>query len=198
MKKDMDCQNIVLVSCNLYALMGLESLINQCTESVKLTASVNHYTDLASLLSTQRIDIVILIHCNQAMAGMNWFRYITELKIKFPHLFLCMYSSHTTILSPVRDYSDAFFCFDESVESWQKHFSQLLESAKKAPKALNKKLSLTALEWLILKEIQKGRRNQRIAEKTHLTYRKVSALKSRAKRKLGLKNNTELLLFLTN
>jgi two-component system response regulator FimZ (fimbrial Z protein) len=50
----------------------------------------------------------------------------------------------------------------------------------------------------VLKAIKAGDSLREIAEKTEISYRRVSALKNSAIRKLGLRNKTELLLFLTS
>ncbi|MCM7943789.1 LuxR C-terminal-related transcriptional regulator, partial [Enterobacter asburiae] len=53
-------------------------------------------------------------------------------------------------------------------------------------------------EWRVLKELRKGLDMRYIAETEQLSYRRVSALKSSAIRKLGLRNKTDLLVFLTS
>ncbi|EKL0726082.1 fimbrial protein, partial [Enterobacter hormaechei] len=59
-------------------------------------------------------------------------------------------------------------------------------------------LSLTPGERRVLKELRNGLDIRYIAELEKLSYRRVSALKSSAIRKLGLRNKTDLLVFLTS
>lgn len=59
-------------------------------------------------------------------------------------------------------------------------------------------LSLTPDEWRVLKELRNGVDMRYIAEIEKISYRRVSALKNSAIKKPGLRNKTDLLVFLTS
>ncbi|NIY47843.1 LuxR C-terminal-related transcriptional regulator [Cedecea colo] len=192
-----DSQKVALLSRNYFARLGVEILIKQTHDRVNVAASVSNYIDLDRVLKTQAIELVILVECNQDMAGVNWFRYITALKKKYPRLRLCMCSAQATSLPLIKGYIDAYLCLDQSMMNWQLHINQLLASDSRPPETSKQYLDLSEIEWMILKELKEGKKMQHIAERNHLTYRKVSALKNAAIRKLGLRNKTDLLVFLT-
>lgn len=197
MGKYRDSQKVALLSRNYFARIGIESLMKKTLERVIIAASVSTYAELDRVLQRQKIEMVILIECNQDMAGVDWFRKITALKKNHPHLLLGICSAQATSLPLIKGYIDRYLCLDQSIVNWKIHINQLLQSDNRVPQASKQYLDLSEIEWLILKEIKAGKKMQHIAEKNKLSYRKVSALKNAAIRKLGLRNKTDLLVFLT-
>ncbi len=195
--KDIGCQKVALLSRNYFARRGIEILMNQCSARANLAASVSNYADLDRALETQEIEIVILIECNKDMAGVNWFRYITALKKNHPRLLLCMCSTQTACLPLFKGYIDAHLCLNQPIADWNAHINQYIASDNNAPTPSKPCVDLSEIEWMILKGIKEGKNMQCIAEGNKLSYRKVSALKNAAIKKLGLRNKTDLLVFLT-
>lgn len=190
--------SIILMSNNHYALEGVRHLISQFHKQINIAASVSSYQELANVLRKRKPDMVMIIECNQISAGVDTFKYISEIKIRHPKVLLSLHSSQPTSLSLLADYIDAYFSLDESIERWHEHLLTLVKTKMIFPDTNKRQDYLSPLEWLILKEIRQGKKNQLIADSNNLTYRKVSALKNRAKRKLGLRSNTDLLLFLAS
>lgn len=191
-------QSIILMSNNHYALEGVKHLIAQSHNQINIAGSVDNYQELANVLCKRQVDMVMIIECSQITAGVDIFKYISELKIRHPKVLLSLHSSQPTSLSLLADYIDIYFSLDEPVEKWREHLLALVKTKMIFPDINKKQVYLSPLEWLILKEIRQGKKNQLIADTNNLSYRKVSALKNRAKRKLGLRSNTDLLLFLAS
>jgi two-component system response regulator FimZ (fimbrial Z protein) len=195
-KEHIDSHNIVIFSRNYYALNAVRILVSQTLKNVTVIACVSDTSELDDILSGNEVHIVILVECNQDMADSYWFRYASVLKKTYPHLFLCLCSSQSTSLPLLRRYIDSYFFLNDSISKWQSHIRRFLEKENARPKNVSNRLNLSEIEWAILKGIKGGDKLQHIAENNNLSYRRVSALKNVAIRKLGLRNKTELLVFL--
>ncbi|KJN97416.1 helix-turn-helix domain-containing protein, partial [Enterobacter hormaechei] len=112
-------------------------------------------------------------------------------------LILQLSKSSIYSTKPVREDIDAYISLQNTVYQWRVKLAKMVDShyrPQKQPAAL----SLTPGERRVLKELRNGLDIRYIAELEKLSYRRVSAIKSSAIRKLGLRNKTDLLVFLTS
>ena len=108
-----------------------------------------------------------------------------------------MYSAPANSWLWIRGDIDAYISLQEPLYHWRACLLKMVDSRYR-PKKKPTALSLTPGEWRVLKDLRKGLDMRYIAETEQLSYRRVSALKSSAIRKLGLRNKTDLLVFLTS
>ena len=93
---------------------------------------------------------------------------------------------------------DAFFSLREPIASWRKNITRLINDDYQQPMPESTAFTLTQPEWNVLRELKKGSALSHIAEKEQLSYRRASALKNSAMKKLGLRNKNHLLVFLAS
>lgn len=193
----MSIRNVALLSGNHFALTGMKALMSQTGQHINVAISARTFPELKTQLSDNHIDIIVLIECNQDMAGIDWLKHVSEIRKQYPRLLIWMCTAQTASLSLFNDYVDAWFSLRETLIKWQHHLYRLRNVVLREPKKLSRDINLTALEWTILKDVKRGITIQHIAQRNNISYRKVSLLKNIAMRKLGLRNKTALLVFLT-
>lgn len=189
--------DIALMGDDHYARQGIASLLQIMGSKLRIKASVRDYQVLDMVLEKTRIDLVFLSEPEKCNAGFDTLKFINKIKLSHPHMVICMYSVHTSSLLWVRGDVDAFISLKEPMYNWHANIMKLVDSRYR-PRSKPAALSLTPIEWKVLKELRNGQDLRRIAATEKLSYRRVSALKSSATRKLGLRNKTDLLIFLTS
>lgn len=189
--------SIALVGEDHYARHGIVSLLQIMGAGIHIKASVRDYQVLDMVLEETSIDIVFISGPDKINAGFECLKFISRIKESYPNLVICLYSTHTNSLLWVRGEVDSFISLKEPIYNWHANFMKLVDKRYR-PKLKPAALSLTAVEWKVLKELKNGFDLRYIAKKEKLSYRRVSGVKGSAIRKLGLRNKTDLLVFLTN
>ncbi|NIY47846.1 helix-turn-helix domain-containing protein [Cedecea colo] len=188
--------DIALTGTNHYARQGIASLLALIDPTINIKISVSDCQRLDTA-SGEKIDILFLSATERYTTSLDCLELITKIKNNHPELVICMYSTHANSLLWVRGDIDAYVSLQEPIYYWRASLLKMVDSRYR-PKKKPLALSLTPSEWRVLKELKKGLNIKYIAEIEHLSYRRVSALKNSATRKLGLRNKTDLLVFLTS
>ena len=173
--------NIALLGGDHFARQGIAALLKNIVPAMQITASIDNYAEIETILA----------------AGYDCLKYIRKMKVLYPDVLICMYSAPANSWLWIRGEIDAYLSLQDPLYHWRASVLKMVDSRYrpiKKPTAL----SLTPGEWRVLKELRKGLDMRYIAETEQLSYRRVSALKSSAIRKLGLRNKTDLLVFLTS
>lgn len=190
--------NIALMDSNYYARYGITLLLRSINPESQVKISVGDYKQLDNELSTTHIDLLLMTGAEDKYhAGYGCLKYIKKIKTNYPDVIICMYSAPANSLLWVRGDIDAYISLQHSVYHWRTTLLKIGDG-RYHPKTKSAMLKLTPVEWRVLTELKNGLDIRYIAEVEKLSYRRVSALKNSAIRKLGLRNKTDLLVFLTS
>lgn len=189
--------NIALIGGDHFSRQGIASLLKSIDPQMQINASVSEYTEIETILATRKVDVLLLSGAEKYLAGFDSLKYINKIRANYPRVFICMYSAPANSLLWVQGDIDAYISLQEPIYHWRTSLLKMVDS-RYQPKTKPTALSLTPGEWRVLKELRNGLDMRYIAEIEKLSYRRVSALKSSAIRKLGLRNKTDLLVFLTS
>ncbi|MFJ5855661.1 DNA-binding response regulator [Enterobacter cancerogenus] len=180
-----------------YAREGIITLLRSITPEFQIEMTVGNFQQLDNVLSTTSIDILLLSGSDKYHTGYDYLDGLERIKAKYPGVIVCMYSVPAHSSRWIRGDIDAYISLHESIYHWRKKLLKMVDSRYR-PQKKPTALSLTSGEWRVLKELRNGLDMSYIAETEKLSYRRVSALKNSAIRKLGLRNKTDLLVFLTS
>lgn len=189
--------NIALLGGDHFARQGIAALLKNIVPTMQITASIDNYEEIETILAAAPVDVIFLSGMEKYHAGYDCLKYIRKMKALYPDVLICMYSAPANSWLWIRGEIDAYLSLQDPLYHWRASVLKMVDSRYrpiKKPTAL----SLTPGEWRVLKELRKGLDMRYIAETEQLSYRRVSALKSSAIRKLGLRNKTDLLVFLTS
>ncbi|EMN1410932.1 response regulator transcription factor [Enterobacter cloacae] len=189
--------NIALLGGDHFARQGIAALLKNITPSMQITASFDNYAEIETILAATPVDVIFLSGTEKYHAGYDCLKYIRKMKALYPGVLICMYSAPANSWLWIRGEIDAYISLQDPLYHWRASVLKLVDSRYR-PLKKPTALSLTPGEWRVLKELRKGLDMRYIAETEQLSYRRVSALKSSAIRKLGLRNKTDLLVFLTS
>ncbi|WP_435927839.1 helix-turn-helix domain-containing protein [Dryocola sp. BD613] len=188
--------NVALLGADHYARQGIASLLQGIDATITIKFSLSDPT-LLDIPLADKIDILFLSGTEKRYSGLNCLRYISKIRMAYPQSLVCMYSAHANSLLWVRGDIDAYISLQDPIYFWRTSLLKMIDS-RYLPKSKPLALSLTATEWRVLKGLKKGLNISYIAKSEKLSYRRVSAVKNSAIRKLGLRNKTDLLVFLTS
>lgn len=189
--------NIALLGGDHFARQGIAALLNNIVPAMQITTSIDNYAEIETILATAPVDVIFLSGMEKHHAGYDCLKYIRKMKVLYPDVLICMYSAPANSWLWIRGEIDAYLSLQDPLYHWRASVLKMVDSRYR-PLKKPTALSLTPGEWRVLKELRKGLDMRYIAETEQLSYRRVSALKSSAIRKLGLRNKTDLLVFLTS
>jgi two-component system response regulator FimZ (fimbrial Z protein) len=189
--------NIALFGGDHFTRQGIAALLKNISPDMQINASSNDYAELEKMLTVTPADVVFLSGTDKYHAGYDCLKYIRKMKVLYPGVLICMYSVPANSWLWIRGEIDAYLSLQDPLYHWRASVLKMVDSRYR-PLKKPTALSLTPGEWRVLKELRKGLDMRYIAETEQLSYRRVSALKSSAIRKLGLRNKTDLLVFLTS
>ena len=189
--------NIALLGGDHFARQGIAALLNNIVPAMQITTSTDNYAEIETILATAPVDVIFLSGMEKYHAGYDCLKYIRKMKVLYPDVLICMYSAPANSWLWIRGEIDAYLSLQDPLYHWRASVLKMVDSRYR-PLKKPTALSLTPGEWRVLKELRKGLDMRYIAETEQLSYRRVSALKSSAIRKLGLRNKTDLLVFLTS
>jgi len=188
--------NIAFLGANHYMWYSLHSLLQELSAQRGIRLSINSYTSLDEVLEQKAIDLFFFTG-PESGASYECLNYANELRDKYPETIICMCSNKANSLFFARSNIDAWLSLTEPMSVWRESIYKIIGLREGSFVKRKPYLLLTKNEWKVLHEIRAGHSLQRIAEKNQISYRQASALKNTATRKLGLRNKTELLVFLT-
>lgn len=189
--------NIALIGGDSYARQGIAALLQSIDSTFQIIVSAGDYHQCDKALEENNIDILILSGTEKNSPGFECLKYIKKIRTKYPHILICMYSVSSESLLWIRGDIDIYLSLQPPIYKWRAHLLRMpVARFQRDIKPIA--LSLTPGEWRVLRELKNGLDIRYIAEREKLSYRRVSALKSSAIRKLGLRNKTDLLVFLTS
>lgn len=189
--------NVVLMGGDHFARQGIAALLKKIDPNMQINVSPGDYAQTDMMLATHNVDILFLSGMEKYNTGFDCLKYIKKIKAKHPDVLICMFSTPANSLLWVRGDIDAYISLQEPIYHWRASLLKMVDNRYR-PRKKPTALSLTPGEWRVLKELRNGLDMRYIAEIEKLSYRRVSALKSSAIRKLGLRNKTDLLVFLTS
>lgn len=189
--------NIALLGGDHFARQGIAALLKNIVPTMQITASIDNYEEIETILAAAPVDVIFLSGMEKYHAGYDCLKYIRKMKALYPDVLICMYSAPANSWLWIRGEIDAYLSLQDPLYHWRASVLKMVDSRYR-PLKKPTALSLTPGEWRVLKELRKGLDMRYIAETEQLSYRRVSALKSSAIRKLGLRNKTDLLVFLTS
>lgn len=190
--------NIALLGGDHFARQGIAALLlKNIVPTMQITASIDNYAEIETILAAAPVDVIFLSGMEKYHAGYDCLKYIRKMKVLYPDVLICMYSAPANSWLWIRGEIDAYLSLQDPLYHWRASVLKMVDSRYR-PLKKPTALSLTPGEWRVLKELRKGLDMRYIAETEQLSYRRVSALKSSAIRKLGLRNKTDLLVFLTS
>ncbi|AMJ68609.1 fimbrial protein [Enterobacter cloacae] len=189
--------NIALLGGDHFARQGIAALLKNIAPTMQITASIDNYAEIETILAAKPVDVIFLSGTEKYHAGYDCLKYIRKMKVLYPGVLICMYSAPANSWLWIRGDIDAYISLQDPLYHWRTSVLKMVDSRYRPTKKPTA-LSLTPGEWRVLKELRKGLDMRYIAETEQLSYRRVSALKSSAIRKLGLRNKTDLLVFLTS
>ncbi|MEP8939087.1 LuxR C-terminal-related transcriptional regulator [Enterobacter mori] len=189
--------NIALLGGDHFARKGIADLLKNIAPNLQIAASSDNYAEIEITIAATPVDVIFLSGTDKYHAGYDCVKYIRQMRALFPGVLICMYSAPANSWLWIKGDIDAYISLQEPLYHWRTCLLKMVDSRYR-PKKKPMALSLTPGEWRVLKELRKGLDMRYIAETEQLSYRRVSALKSSAIRKLGLRNKTDLLVFLTS
>ncbi|WP_368542742.1 helix-turn-helix transcriptional regulator [Enterobacter soli] len=189
--------NIALLGGDHFARQGITALLKNIAPHTQIKASGDDYAEIETTLEATPLDVIFLSGTDKYHAGYDCLKYIRRMRVLFPGVLICMYSAPANSWLWIRGDIDAYISLQEPLYYWRATLLKMVDNRYRPVKKPTA-LSLTPGEWRVLKELRKGLDMRYIAETEQLSYRRVSALKSSAIRKLGLRNKTDLLVFLTS
>ncbi len=189
--------NVALIGGDRFARGGITALLQGMYADIQITTSINDYQHLDDLLAMTPIDVIFISGLEKHHTGMDCLAYIKTIKASYPRVLIYMYSAAVNSSLWVHGDIDAYVSLQDPLYRWRNCLLKIAEN-RAQPKKKSMALSLTPGEWRVLKKLRNGLDIRYIAEIEKLSYRRVSALKSSAIRKLGLRNKTDLLVFLTS
>lgn len=189
--------NVALMGGDSYARLGITALLRSIHPETHIIVSAGDYQQLDNALKKNTVDILLLSGVENNRPGFDCLEYIKKIRAQYPQVLICMYSVSSGSLLWVRGDIDAFISLQLPLYQWRSRLLRMIGTRYKREEKPTA-LSLTPGEWRVLKELKNGLDIRYIAEREKLSYRRVSALKSSAIRKLGLRNKTDLLVFLTS
>lgn len=180
-----------------FTRQGISAVLKSTISEMYIKASSDDYSLMDTMFSTTPVDVFFLSGMEKHHAGFDFLKYIKSIKERHPDVLVCVYSAPANSWLWIHGDIDAYISLQEPIYHWRTSLLKMVDSRYR-PKKKPTALSLTPGEWRVLKELRKGLDMRYIAETEQLSYRRVSALKSSAIRKLGLRNKTDLLVFLTS
>ena len=180
-----------------FSRQGIAAVLKNIVPEMLVIASSDDYSLMETVFLTTPVDVIFLSGTEKYHAGFDCLKYIKNIKSRQPDVLICMYSAPANSWLWIRGDIDAYISLQEPLYHWRASLLKMVDSRYR-PKKKPTALSLTPGEWRVLKDLRKGLDMRYIAETEQLSYRRVSALKSSAIRKLGLRNKTDLLVFLTS
>lgn len=189
--------NVALMGGDSYARHGITTLLHSIAQDIHIVVSAGDYQQLDDALKKNSVDIILLSGVENNRPGFDCLEYIKKIRLQYPQVLICMYSVSSGSLLWVRGDIDTYISLQLPIYQWRSRLLRMIGTHyQRESKPVV--LSLTPGEWRVLKELKNGLDIRYIAEREKLSYRRVSALKSSAIRKLGLRNKTDLLVFLTS
>jgi len=188
--------NIALSDANHFVRNAIYTLLQELDTQGKISVSVRNYPLLEDTQEQSDIDLVFWSGLESG-TGYGCLEYVKEAREKYPKMAICMYSQQPDSSLYIRGHIDAWLSLNEPLSTWRSYIMKVIDVSTCSRKKNSGEFPLTENEWEVLKAIKAGDSLRDIAVKTENSYRRVSALKNSAIRKLGLRNKTELLLFLT-
>lgn len=189
--------NVAIMGRDHYARTGISALLKNTGANISIKASVCEHNVLEMVFESTRIDLVFLSEPDKSKNSFDYLKQIKKIRSWNPETIICMYAVHRNSMLWIRGDIDSYISLQEPLYIWRANILKLID-ARYMPAAVPPALTLTPAEWTVLKELRKGQNLRHIAEMEKISYRRVSALKSSAIRKLGLRNKTDLLVFLTH
>lgn len=192
-------KTVAIMGADNFARGGLSNLIQEISPRIHIRASVREQKVLDLFLSQTAVDILFISDNKSGIQGYDCISYLQQLKETYPGMTICIYSACSSLYFWACGAVDDYLSTDEPIYSLRYRLKRILENRRGT---LNRfpvqRMSLTHAEWKVLKGIKSGFSMHHIAHKEEIPYRRVSALKTSAIRKLGLRNKTDLLVFLTS
>lgn len=188
--------NIAFLGANHFMWYAMQSILQELSVQKGIQLSVNNYHLLDEVLEQKSIDL-FFFSGPESGASYDSLKYANELREKYPETIICMCSKKANSLFFARSNIDAWLSLNEPLSVWREAIQKILGEGDLPFKNRKPYLLLTKHEWKVLHEIRAGHSLRSIAENNNISYRQASALKNTATRKLGLRNKTELLVFLT-
>ncbi|MGU3413103.1 LuxR C-terminal-related transcriptional regulator [Enterobacteriaceae bacterium C23F] len=190
---------VAIIGADNYARSGISSLIQDICPDIHIRASVREPKVLDLFLAQTPVDILFLSEYKAGTHGYDCISYIQNLKHEYPEMNICIYSDCNNLYVWAGGAADEYLSTNDPVYSLTYQLKRILTFRRGTLNRLPvRPLPLSHTEWSILKGLKDGLSMHHIAANEEITYRRVSALKTSAIRKLGLRNKTDLLVFLTS
>lgn len=191
-------KDIAIMGPDSFTRQGISALLLQPGLQVRIKASVRDYDVLQMVFDKWHINVLFIAETVTGQPGFNCLKFVNKIKYEHPDMLICMYSAEITPYLWLRGNVDAWFSLKDPLAVWRANILKLMKSQRRHTRDVPDSFVLTQNEWKVLKEIKSGNSLTNIAQKQKISYRQASALKSSAIRKLGLKNKTDLLVFLSH
>lgn len=192
-------KTVAIMGADNFARSGISNLIQEISPSIHIKASVREQKVLDLFLSQTAVDILFLSEYKTGPQGYDCISYVQKLKDNYPGMTICIYSACRSLYFWAEGAVADYLSMDEPIYGLRYRLKRILESRHGSLSRLPiQRLSLTNAEWTVLKGLKNGFSMSHIAHNEEIPYRRVSALKTSAIRKLGLRNKTDLLVFLTS
>ena len=191
-------KDIAIMGPDSFARQGIATLLLEMGIRIRIKASVRDYEVLQMVFDKWHIDLLLISVSAPGQPGFNCLEFVNQIKSEHPEIVVCLYSAEISPLLWLRSGIDAWFSLKDSVQVWQANLLKIIRSQHHCKTEIPPPLLLTQSEWGVLKAIKSGNSLSNIALKEKISYRRASALKSSAIRKLGLRNKTDLLVFLSH
>jgi two-component system response regulator FimZ (fimbrial Z protein) len=191
-------KDIAIMGPDSFARQGISALLLQLGLQVTIKASVRDYDVLQMVFEKWHVDVLFIAETVTGQPGFNCLKVVNEIKSAYPDMLICMYSAEVTPYLWQRANVDAWFSLKDALAVWRANIFKIMKGQRRHTREIPDSFVLTQNEWRVLKEIKSGNSLTNIAQKQKISYRQASALKSSAIRKLGLKNKTDLLVFLSH
>ncbi|MGR7498088.1 LuxR C-terminal-related transcriptional regulator [Klebsiella aerogenes] len=174
--------------------------IREVLLTVDVALKIKHYSSFDvynNSLNNNERDLFKIIIASGVSPGFRYLKTIRDIRMINENSYICVYSKNKTPLRCVYSDIDFYISLEKSVKVWERRLKNIINQDKNRRKK-NVKSVLTHMEWFVLNEISMGKSMYKIAYNSNITYRRVSQLKNSAIRKLGLRNKTDLLIFLNS
>ncbi|MTD41138.1 hypothetical protein GIX45_21450 [Erwinia sp. CPCC 100877] len=194
---------VAILGEDAYARIGVATLIREIDPKVAVKASLSNYRALEIFLNQYSVDIIILVSSYENEIGLKCLKVMHQIERDYPSIQLLVYSRQATSFLLRAQSTGGLQYVGESISDWRKRLHSLLmtnnnATQKEVKKSGRDSFILNHEEWLVINDIYDGKSLASIAHCRGIHYRKVSALKMSAVRKLGLRTKNDLLVFLAN
>ncbi len=202
---------VIIVDDHTIVRKGIKQLLED-TDDIRIEGEAAHASEMFRQLEETLYDVILLDISLPGRSGVEALKQIKESYPNIPVLILSMYPEEQYALRVMKAGAAGYL----TKESAPEEMVNAIRNAKKGKKYISTSLAealaehihgytekpeyknLSDREFEILKHIASGRALTEIADELSLSVKTISTYRSRVLKKLGLKNNSDIVRYAMN